>query len=185
MRLADRAYVSPFFSLKTSGTENIPERVPFVLLPKHQRWEDIPLLGLASPRPLYYVAKQELFGNPVSRWFLSALGGIPLNRRRPLASRRAIQAVIHFLAAGEGVVIFPEGTYYRGRMGPGQEGMVRLVLNRLSLPFIPVGIHYGDPVVRTPVRIVFGPPLYGDDASSPRDFVGRAMERIAELSGMI
>lgn len=184
-RMANRAYVAPLFSLQTSGAENIPARTPFVLLPKHQRWEDIPLLALASPRPLYYVAKQELFGNPLVGWFLRGLGGIPLNRRRPLASRRSLHAVLGVLGAGEGVVIFPEGTYYRGRMGPGHAGMVRLVLSRLSLPFIPVGIDYGKPGGRTPVKIAFGCALHRDDAASPPEFLGRAMERIAALSGLI
>ena len=70
----------PFFQIQTNGLENLPEGKAFILLPKHQRWEDIPLLGLGTQRPLYYVAKYELFRNPISRWFLSSLGGIPLNR---------------------------------------------------------------------------------------------------------
>ena len=45
--------------LKTEGKENIPGNSAFVLLPKHQRWEDIPLLGLACPQPLYYVCYGE------------------------------------------------------------------------------------------------------------------------------
>lgn len=50
-----------------------------------------------------YVAKHELFTNPLSNWFLGSLGGIPLNRDRPLESRRSIRAMIEFLREGEGV----------------------------------------------------------------------------------
>ena len=75
--------LSPFFRLKVSGVENLPRNSAFVLLPKHQRWEDIPLTAIATPRPLYYVAKYELFINPLKGWYLTALGGIPLNIDSP------------------------------------------------------------------------------------------------------
>ena len=98
--------MSPFFRLETDGIENLPQKSAFILLAKHQRWEDIPLLSLATPIPLYYVAKYDLFKNPISNWFLRSLGGIPLNRQRPLESRRSLQAIIGFLKKGEGVVVF-------------------------------------------------------------------------------
>jgi 1-acyl-sn-glycerol-3-phosphate acyltransferase len=68
-RAVGRILLSPFFCLETEGIENLPQKSAFVLLPKHQRWEDIPLVGLATPRPLYYIAKYELFKNPVSSYF--------------------------------------------------------------------------------------------------------------------
>jgi 1-acyl-sn-glycerol-3-phosphate acyltransferase len=176
--------LAPFFRLQTNGTENLPHECAFVLLPKHQRWEDIPLLGLATPRPLYYVAKYELFNNPLSNWFVKSLGGIPLNRQRPFESRRFLQITIGLLEKGEGVVIFPEGTYYINKMGPGQVGVVRFVLNRLSLPFIPVGIHYARKQRHTLVHINFGQAFYADPAMSAAAFVERMMQKIAELSGL-
>ena len=176
--------LSPFFSLKTEGKEKLPRNSAFILLPKHQRWEDIPLLGLAATRPLYYVAKYELFRNPLSNWYLSSLGGIPLNRARPLESRSSIRAVIDFLKKGEGVVVFPEGTYYRGRMGPGQTGMVRLILSRLEVPFIPVGINYSGTGLKKLVRICFGDPFYGDSSVPAGEFLDPIMKEIADLSGM-
>ncbi|MBW1798167.1 MAG: 1-acyl-sn-glycerol-3-phosphate acyltransferase [Deltaproteobacteria bacterium] len=179
-----RILLSPFFRLKTDGTENLPRNSAFILLPKHQRWEDIPLLALATPRPLYYVAKYELFTNPLSNWYLRSVGGIPLNRQRPLESRRSIKALIEFLKEGEGIVVFPEGTYYRGRMGPGQTGMVRLILSRLKVPFIPVGINYSRKGARTLVRIRFGNAIYGDSSAPANEFLDRIMKEIAQLSGM-
>jgi 1-acyl-sn-glycerol-3-phosphate acyltransferase len=182
--MAGRVLLCPFFALETTGKENLPKRSAFVLLPKHQRWEDLPLLSLAAPRSLYYVAKHELFGNPLSAWYMRSLGGIPLNRRRPLTSRREMKAVIRRLRAGEGVVLFPEGTYYRDRMGPGHAGMVRLILSRLSLPFIPVGIRYGGRGARKRVGIAFGKAVYGENFPTPAAFMERIMGEIARLSGL-
>ena len=176
--------LAPFFHLERRGLEHLPRNSAFVLLPKHQRWVDIPVIAVATPRPLYYVAKAELFRYGPGRWFLSSLGGIPLNRKRPLESRRSLRAVLDYLSAGDGVVIFPEGTYFRGRMGPGQVGMIRLVATRLRLPFIPVGLRYERGLWRTCVRVRFGRPLFPDPGETPSSFLNRAMKKIAQLSEM-
>jgi 1-acyl-sn-glycerol-3-phosphate acyltransferase len=81
-------------------------------------------------------------------------------------------------------VIFPEGTYYRNKMGPGQTGMVRFVCSRLALPFVPVGINYSSPGARTLVRINFGKPFYANATLSVDTFVNSMMEKIAQLSGL-
>jgi 1-acyl-sn-glycerol-3-phosphate acyltransferase len=183
-RLLTRLLLWPFFHLEAHGMQNLPEDSAFILLVKHQRWEDIPLLGLATPRPLYYIAKYELFKNALSNWFISALGGIPLNRQRPLESRRFLQATIALLQKGEGIVIFPEGTYYRDKMGPGQIGMVKFVLSRLELPLIPVGITYMTGGRRTGVRINFGEAYHAGPALAAEVVVDRMMGEIAKLSGL-
>ena len=179
-----RILLTPFFSLEREGDANLPHREAFLLLPKHQRWEDIPLLSLASPRPLHYVAKVELFKNGFGRWFLRSLGGIPLNRERPLESRRHLREMLGVMNAGEGVVVFPEGTYYPQRVGPGQVGLVRLILSRVNLPFIPVGIRYEKTRARTRVRVRFGRPIQGNPAAYPKAFINHVMNEIAELSGL-
>ena len=174
----------PCFRIEVVGAEHLPSNRAFVLLSKHQRWEDIPLLGIATPRPLYYIAKYELFKTVLGNRFFRALGGIPINRQRPLESRRFLQATIELLNKGEGFVIFPEGTYYRNKMGPGQIGMVRFVLSRLTLPFIPVGISYATSRRRTRVRIHFGKAFYAEPALPANLFVNRMMKQIAALSGL-
>lgn len=183
-RFLTRLLLWPFFRLEAYGLQNLPEDSAFILLVKHQRWEDIPLLGLTTPRPLYYMAKTELFRNPLSSRFITALGGIPLNRQRPLESRRFLQAAIAFLQNGEGIVIFPEGTYYRDEMGPGQIGMVKFVLSRLELPLIPVGIIYSAGSRRIGVRINFGKAFYAGPALVAEAVVERMMGEIAKLSGL-
>jgi 1-acyl-sn-glycerol-3-phosphate acyltransferase len=184
IKLLARVLLKPFFRIEVTGAQNLPADRAFILLAKHQRWVDIPLLGIATPRPLYYIAKYELFKNALGSWFCSALGGIPLNRKRPLESRRSLNATIELLEKGEGVVIFPEGTYYRGQMGPGQIGLIRFVLSRLKLPFIPVGINYTTSSWRVLVRIHFGKALLLEPALPLDKFFGHLMAEIAYLSGL-
>jgi 1-acyl-sn-glycerol-3-phosphate acyltransferase len=184
LKILVRLWLTPFFRIEVGGLKNLPSSSAFILLSKHQRWEDIPLLSLATPRPLYYIAKYELFKNALSKRFFSALGGIPLNRSRPLESRRFLQATIQLLEKGEGVVIFPEGTYYRNKMGPGQTGMIKFVLSRLELPFIPVGINYAANGLRIRVRINFGKAFHTDPTVAADSFVRYMMKEIAALSGL-
>jgi 1-acyl-sn-glycerol-3-phosphate acyltransferase len=184
MKNVARILLLPFFCLKTYGKENLPQKSAFVLLPKHQRWEDIPLLGLGTPRPLYYVAKHELFKTPLSSWFFRGLGGIPLNRERPLESRKFLRAMIEILKRGEGFVVFPEGTYYRGTVGPAHVGVIRLILSHLELPFVPVGINYMRKGWRTVVTINFGKPVYANSRASASEFLDLVMADIAQLSGL-
>lgn len=173
----------PFFHVHTSGLANIPEKGAFILLPKHQRWEDIPLIGISVHRPLYYVAKGELFRNTVSGWFISSLGGIPLNRERPLESRKSFRMIMENIKKGEGVVLFPEGTYYRDCMGMGHAGLIRMILSRSAVPFIPVGIRYIQRGWRTEVRMVIGEPVFRHSLKNAYEYVDRIMKDIARLSG--
>ena len=179
-----RIVLAPFFETHVAGRENVPQTGSFVLLPKHQRWEDIPLLGLASPALLYYVAKNELFMNRLSNWFMTSLGGIPLDRRRPLASRNSIKAIVGLLKGEAGVVVFPEGTYYRNRMGLGHAGLIRLIHSEIEVPFIPVGIRYSREGMRRRVDIKFGKALYRESCTEPEVFLAVAMKAIRFLSGL-
>jgi 1-acyl-sn-glycerol-3-phosphate acyltransferase len=178
-----KIFLSQVFRIKTCGQENLPNHNGFILLPKHRRWEDIPLLSLATPRPLYYVAKYELFLNPVSRWFVSSLGGIPLNRSQPLRSRESLKTMVGLLVKGEGIVIFPEGTYYRSRMGPGHAGVIRMIQSRCAVPFIPVGINYVAKRARTLVEINFGRAICEGVSSRVQPLLDQVMREIARLSG--
>jgi 1-acyl-sn-glycerol-3-phosphate acyltransferase len=174
--------LSPFFRIKTEGLRNVSKNKSFILTPKHQRWEDIPLLSISTPRPLYYIAKNELFLNPFTGWFLSSLGGLPLNRARPLESRASFKVMMERLGEGEGLVIFPEGTYFKDRVGPGRIGMVKMIRSRIKVPFIPVGIDYAKEGRQTLVRMHFGEALYDDPSETTESFLDRIMNEIKRLS---
>jgi 1-acyl-sn-glycerol-3-phosphate acyltransferase len=140
---------------------------------------------VAFQKPLYYVAKHELFENPVRKWVLSSLGGIPLNRERPLESRQSLKMMLRLLEEGSSVVIFPEGTYYRKRMGPVYRGLLRMIIHRVEVPLIPVGIRYCKKGWRTLVTINIGSPLYEENSSrNLNGIVDIVIREIARLSGL-
>jgi len=183
VRILCRLAVAPFFPMKVEGFDQVPARGAFVLLPKHQRWQDIPLLGLSCPRPLYYLAKAELFAGRLGNLACTLLGGLPLDRRRPLASRRSFVLARQVLRDGHALVVFPEGTYFPGRLGPGQEGAVRWLMG-CNVPFIPVGIDYRQNGWRCQVRIRYGQGHHPLPGESSGRFVARLMHAIGRLSGL-
>jgi hypothetical protein len=67
-------------------------------------------------------------------------------------------------------------------MGPGQTGMIKFVLSRLEVLFIPVGINYAAKGWRTRVRINFGKAFHTDPATAADSFVRQMMKEIAALS---
>jgi 1-acyl-sn-glycerol-3-phosphate acyltransferase len=91
--------------------------------------------------------------------------------------------MLDLLEKGEGIVIFPEGTYYRSRMGPGRVGLIRWILSRSRVHFIPVGINYTARRTRTLAQINFGRPIYGNSMNNAESLLSQMMKEIARLSG--
>lgn len=183
VKLILKIFLFPFFRLEVSGLRHLPRDRAFILLPKHQRWEDIPFTGFAVPRQLYFVAKHELFKTRFTDRLFKALGGIPLNRQKPIESRRNLLASIRMLEKGEGMVVYPEGTYFRKKMGPGHTGMLRFILARLHMPLVPVGIRYSLSGWRIRVRVVIGRVIYQRPFEPVDQLLIRIMGEMAALSG--
>jgi 1-acyl-sn-glycerol-3-phosphate acyltransferase len=181
------------YRIQIQGRENIPAEGPGVLLPKHQYWTDIPIVALATWKPVSYIAKQELFVYPGVRHFIGALGGIPLDRANPVKTLDSFRHLERLLLGKEFVVIFPEGTYYPRSMGGGKHRLIERILRfqekmkwegRQALPFIPMGIHYLEKKVRSEVRVKIGPPLYARGKTEAQEFTRVIVEEIARLSGL-
>jgi len=181
------------YRIRVEGRENIPAEGPGLLLPKHQYWTDIPIVGLAAWRPVSYVAKQELFVYPGVRQFITALGGIPLDRIHPVKTLDSFRHLERILQGGEFVVIFPEGTYYPHSMGRGKHRLIGRILRfeekkgwqeTRAIPFIPMGIQYLKEKGRTQIRVKIGRPLFADGKTDAQGFTQSIVQEIAKLSGL-
>ncbi|NWG03983.1 MAG: 1-acyl-sn-glycerol-3-phosphate acyltransferase [Syntrophaceae bacterium] len=165
----------------------LPEQGPIIILPKHQYWTDIPIISLVFEPLLYFVAKQELFKYPLIRNYLFLLGGLPVDRKRSIRSLDSFKVLISLLKAGEKIVIFPEGTYFRNEVGFGKSRLLQMILRYqleigYSIPFIPVGIRYGERLRwRRRVEVFIGSPLYAERESDAIALTHRAMEEISRL----
>src|SRR5215213_74874 len=162
-----RAVLQPFFHLyfrmARIGREHVPESGPVIFAANHRSFLDPFVIGTIARRPMYYVAKDELFRHPVVAWLLSALGAFPV--RRGAGDRDMLETAKTILARGECVLIFPEGTRTRpGALGRPKRGVGRLALET-GAPVVPVAV-FGTEAVRRgwrirphKVRIRVGSPL--------------------------
>ena len=69
-----------WFRTKVYGKENVPKEGPVIISPNHKSNNDPPLCGFALPRHVNFMAKEELFRNPISKFVCSWLGAFPVRR---------------------------------------------------------------------------------------------------------
>jgi 1-acyl-sn-glycerol-3-phosphate acyltransferase len=162
-------------SLRIEGRENVPKTGGAVLSCNHPGGVDVVALGYASPRQIFYMAKQELF--EFKPWFsalITSVGAFPI--RRGEYDTQAIDHSIQLVRDGDVLGMFPEGTRNRGRpLRRPKSGAVRIAA-LAGAPLIPssvIGIpalhkEWKNPLHRTPVVVRFGPPIYftGDPEDS-------------------
>jgi 1-acyl-sn-glycerol-3-phosphate acyltransferase len=178
---------SVFYRIETEKNTALPDHGPVIILPKHQYWTDIPIISLAFEPLLYFVAKKELFKYPLLRDYLFFLGGLPVDRGQSIRSLDSFKTLVSLLRAGEKIVIFPEGTYFRNKVGSGKSRLLQMILRFQSdlgypIPFIPVGIRYGERSGwRRQVEVCIGCPLFAEKESDAISLTQQAMEEISHL----
>lgn len=123
---------------RVTGREHIPRKGAAILASNHISYLDPPLLGSAIWRPAWFMAKAELFEKPALAWLCRGLHAYPI--RRGAADRAALKQTLDFLAKGDMVAIFPEGTRSEtGELGPPELGVGMIAL-RSGAPVIPIAI---------------------------------------------
>ncbi len=138
-----RLILTPFFltylRMKRMGREYIPTEGPVVLAANHRSFFDPFVIGTMTRRPVYYVAKHELFGySRILSWLLNALGAFPVERGA--SDQESIETAKAILNRGEIVLMFPEGTRTRpGSLGRPKRGVGRLALET-GAPVVPIAI---------------------------------------------
>jgi 1-acyl-sn-glycerol-3-phosphate acyltransferase len=138
-----RLVLTPFFltylRMKRMGREHIPAEGPVILASNHRSFFDPFIIGTMTRRPVYYVAKKELFAySRLVSWVLNALGAFPVDRGA--GDQDSIDTAKAILDRGEIVLMFPEGTRTRpGSLGKPRRGVGRLALET-GAPVVPIAI---------------------------------------------
>ena len=178
-----RAILQPFFlvyfRMKRIGMEHLPADGPLIIASNHRSFLDPWVIGMMLRRPVYYVAKTELFHHRFVGWLLSSLGAFPVVRGN--GDRDAMDAASKILARGDVVVIFPEGTRTRpGALAAPKRGVGRLALET-GAPVVSMALIGTDAVRRGwrirphKVSIRAGRPLRFPHVESPPPALARAV----------
>lgn len=154
------------FRLEVVDPGLVPATGPVLIVSNHVSMLDPPLVGGAAPRPLFFMAKEELFRIPLFGRLIRSLNARPV--RRDGSDMRALKASLALLEEGRALLVFPEGT--RGEDGqPPREfkagvGMLAVMSGAPVVPVYVSGSGAALPRGRalprlTRVRVTFGPPL--------------------------
>jgi 1-acyl-sn-glycerol-3-phosphate acyltransferase len=139
----DTAYLTAWvaftfgFSFRYTGRKNLPRKGPVLIVSNHASMIDPCLVGVASGRYLSYLARSNLFTQPVLGPVIRNLNAIPIDRSM---GKEGIQAILDALGKGWAAVMFPEGERtHTGEVQPLKPG-VSLLIKRVNCPIVPVGI---------------------------------------------
>lgn len=180
------AFTRLWTRLSIEGREHLPRHGAYVLAPVHRSIMDTPISSCLSRRRLRFMGKDSLWKRQPAAWVLSALGGFPVSRGS--ADREALRRCIAVLAAGEPLVLFPEGERKSGEVvQPLFQGAAYVAL-KAGAPIIPVGIGGSEAVMPKgskfihprKVHVVIGPPITHPDAGGrvPREAVHEVTARL-------
>lgn len=174
-----------WFRLEVHGREKLPSSGAYIVSPIHRSNLDTPIISAVTTRTLRYMGKESLWKSRPFGWFLTAMGGFPV--QRGTADREALKAALACVERGEPLVMFPEGTR---QVGPEVSEMFdgpAYVACRTGVPIIPVGLGNteaampkGSKFIR-PVKmtIVVGDPLY---PPPPKDSGRVSRKAVRELT---
>jgi 1-acyl-sn-glycerol-3-phosphate acyltransferase len=184
-----RSLIEVFAALEVDGWETIPEGA-CLFASNHQSMVDPPLIGSCLPREISFVARRTLFDNPIFGFIIRACNSIPLDRGQ--ADVGAIRAALAALAAGRGLLIFPEGTRSADGVIAEAKAGAGLLACKSGVPVVPIHIRGARdvlprgalfPLGAARVRVRFGRPLapaeYDPGRLHPERFM-EASRRILE-----
>lgn len=144
------------------NTEKLPTEGSFILVAPHRTWIDPVYLALAAkPHEFSFMAKKELFKNPILSWVIRHCNAFPVDRKNPGPS--AIKTPVKILKEGHlNLVVFPTGTRHSSELKGGAATIAKLS----GVPIIPA-VYQGpltlkELVKRKRVTVNFGDPIVID-----------------------
>jgi 1-acyl-sn-glycerol-3-phosphate acyltransferase len=180
-----RIFFLLYFRFWVEGRENIPRTGGAVIAANHASYLDPPAVGIAMPRKLNFMAKEELFRIPFLGYMIKGLGAFPV--RRATGDRAALNRALQLLADGQLMGIFPQGRRASNRELALRGGAVFLA-SKAQVPLIPVAVLGSDrawgmgrkfPLPKR-VRVVIGKPI-----RVPPFEANRRQEQMAQANALL
>ncbi|MCM8784289.1 MAG: 1-acyl-sn-glycerol-3-phosphate acyltransferase [Candidatus Omnitrophica bacterium] len=175
-----------FFRYRIYGKNNLPQRGPYIIASNHSSYLDPIAIGILTPTPLNFMAREDLFRNRVFALIIRNLNSIPLDRERQ--DIKALRRGIKVLKKGGNLVIFPEGRRsLNGELGNPLLGVGFLaqVANTKVVPVYLEGTNLALPVnacfIRfKKIRAFVGEPVDPDNRTA-EEIVSLVWERVRLL----
>jgi 1-acyl-sn-glycerol-3-phosphate acyltransferase len=171
-----------FMKMEVSGLEHLPPDGPVVIACNHVTNFDVFPMQLSLPRPIYFMAKAELFKIPLMDIALRNLGAFPVYRGEKDAW--AMQHARRVLEKGQTLGMFPEGTRNKGKgLGVAKTGTARMAIenNCPIVPMIVIGTDgfFKGLLGRANVTVKLLPPVHPFSGETPLSLTDRLMFSMA------
>lgn len=181
------------WQIRHSGQENIPTTGGVLVVSNHQSHFDPPIVGMACPRRMNYLARESLFHFAPFRWLIQSLDAIPIDREGVGLS--GIKESLRRLKRGEMVLVFPEGTRTPdGEIQSFRPGFTTLAVRSRSA-ILPVAIEgaYEAWPRRQPfprpgrIYVRYGRPIWPDQLASveERTLLAEVESRVRTCFGLL
>jgi len=172
----------PIYQFRIIGKENLPSEGGVLLCTNHIHNFDPIVVGITSPRPIHFMAKEELFTVPILGKIMPLINAFPV--KRGLSDRGALRKGLGILKEGNVLGLFPEGTRSKtGELGEGLAGAGFFALrsNAHIVPCAIIGPY--KPFKR--LKVVYGKPIdmeeYRKNKATPEQTTELIMMEINKL----
>ena len=167
------------FHVTYKGQENIPpEDKPIIICPNHISATDPVVVAMGMKRRIHFMAKEELFKNPIAAWGMKHNNTFPVSRGK--MDVKAVKYSIELIEHGKNLAIFPEGTRSKeGKPKQGKNGAA-YVAKKTGADVLPVAICKNNE--KNTITVVFGKIIknseFGFTDSKSKEELTKATERI-------
>jgi 1-acyl-sn-glycerol-3-phosphate acyltransferase len=132
-----RTLAARLYAVELHGTHRIPSSGPAILVANHESLFDPWILALATPRPVRYMAKSELWQNRLVGAVMDSFGAFPVERGAGDAA--AMSRAAELLREGHVLGLFPQGTSKLRSPRRYHRGAARLAL-ATGAPLLPIAL---------------------------------------------
>jgi 1-acyl-sn-glycerol-3-phosphate acyltransferase len=168
------AIFKPWYRINVVGLENFPKEGGVLLCANHIHNFDPLVVGIMAPRPVHYMAKEEIFSVPVLGNIVKKCNAFPV--KRGMSDREALRKGLNVLKEDHVLGLFPEGTRSKtGELGKGLAGAGFFALRSDSY-VVPCAI-IGPYKSLHKLKVVYGKPIAMDETRVAK----ASAEQVTEL----
>ncbi len=179
-RAVMRVITHIFYRVEVRGREKLPLDRGYIVCSNHRSNYDPVFLGIHTKPQFNFMAKEELFRNPVVGIVIRGLGAFPVKRGKGDTS--AIDHAEQLIRDGKVLAMFPEGTRSKDGKPLRPKSGAAVVASQTGADVIPAAIYFqGKLHFRSKVVVSFGDIIPNEQLH----ITGKSPREIKEASNLI